>query len=173
MSERTITVGIARGMEFPDSRNECRVNLRLEKGVFSAAGEVWMQNKKDIISGGQNLDELGRLFPDNSQLQRIIGLWEKWHLNDMRAGCKHQRAEGWEKRPIDPTKPLDSYGRHGREDGPMTWNMLTWVRPEEHPEGLMTVPCPVCGYRYGTEWLREEIDPADLAEIERLIGGEV
>jgi hypothetical protein len=47
--------------------------------------------------------------------------------------------------------------------------MLTWVTPEEHPNGLLTKPCDVCGYKYGSRWLFEEL-PADvLATIETLI----
>lgn len=38
-----------------------------------------------------------------------------------------------------------------------------WVRPEEHPAGLLAAPCPTCGYRYGSAWLREEL-PADILE---------
>jgi hypothetical protein len=28
---------------------------------------------------------------------------------------------------------------------------------EEHPDGMLCRPCPVCGYKYGTAWLREEV----------------
>lgn len=39
-----------------------------------------------------------------------------------------------------------------------------WVTPEEHPEGLLCKPCPVCGYEYGSQWLREEL-PADVVKF--------
>lgn len=32
-----------------------------------------------------------------------------------------------------------------------------WVLPENHPEGLLTKPCPVCGYKYGTAWRKREL----------------
>lgn len=35
------------------------------------------------------------------------------------------------------------------------------VYPTEHPEGLLTKACPVCGYRYGSEWKTLPI-PADV-----------
>ena len=41
--------------------------------------------------------------------------------------------------------------------------MLGWLKPEEHPEGLLCRPCPVCGYRYGTSWVREEV-PQDVID---------
>lgn len=38
-----------------------------------------------------------------------------------------------------------------------------WVRPEEHPGGLLGKPCPTCGYAYGSAWLFEQL-PADVLE---------
>lgn len=84
-----------------------------------------------------------------AKVRKLINVWKRWHLNDMRAGCEHQRAAKWNERKIDSTKPLT----HG--------NMLVWVRPSEHPEGLLCVPCPECGYKYGTAWLHEDV-PASV-----------
>ncbi len=38
-----------------------------------------------------------------------------------------------------------------------------WVRPSEHPRGLLAKPCEVCGYKYGTEWKRVELPPEVIA----------
>ncbi len=38
---------------------------------------------------------------------------------------------------------------------------LGWVNYNEHP----SEPCPVCGYKYGTAWLKEEIPETIKAEI--------
>jgi hypothetical protein len=35
------------------------------------------------------------------------------------------------------------------------------MRPSEHPDGLLCAPCPECGYKYGTAWIKEEV-PADV-----------
>lgn len=94
----------------------------------------------------------------------LLDIWERWHLNDMRAGCEHQRAEGWDKRPIDPTKPTTAYGKHFPGQSTASWNMLTWISRSEHPQGLLSEPCPVCGYKYGTRWLREEL-PDEVVEF--------
>ncbi len=34
-------------------------------------------------------------------LQALLDVWDKWHLNDMRAGCMHQQARGetWGSNP--------------------------------------------------------------------------
>ena len=37
------------------------------------------------------------------------------------------------------------------------------VYPTEHPGGILTKPCNVCGYKYGTAWKKEEV-PADVLE---------
>jgi hypothetical protein len=39
-----------------------------------------------------------------------------------------------------------------------------WVNETEHPEGELSKPCPVCGYKYGTSWLKEEV-PAQVIEF--------
>lgn len=38
---------------------------------------------------------------------------------------------------------------------------LGWTYPNEHPEGLLTKECPVCEYKYGTMWKKEEV-PQDI-----------
>lgn len=46
---------------------------------------------------------------------------------------------------------------------------LGWLHPEEHPDGLLTKPCPVCGYGYGTKWMFEQIPQEDVEIIENLL----
>lgn len=101
-------------------------------------------------------------------LPRFLEIWDRWHLNDMRAGCEHQRAEGWAERPIDPSKPANAYGLHFEGQTHPSWNRLAWVRPEEHPDGLLTKPCPTCGYRYGSAWLHEDVPEDVIAYLESL-----
>lgn len=114
-------------------------------------------------------DHVGGWLPagdfTEAQMHRFIELWDRWHLNDMRAGCEHQRAEKWDERPIDPSKPLNSYGKHFEGQSRDSWNMLSWVRPTEHPDGLLYVPCPTCGHRFGTGWLTEEVPDEVLLEL--------
>lgn len=103
----------------------------------------------------------------------LLAVWKLWHLNDMQAACEHQRAEGWSKRPIDPAKPLTAYGRHFAGQSSDTWNMLAWVRRKEHPEGLLSHPCSVCGYKYGTQWLSVEVPAQVIAFIQSLPDADV
>ena len=99
----------------------------------------------------------------STEIARFLATWERWHLNDMRAGCEHQRAEKWTERRIDPTKPTSAYGKHFDGQTQDSWNMLAWVRPDEHPDGMLTKPCPTCGYKFGSQWLYEPL-PAEVIE---------
>ena len=39
-----------------------------------------------------------------------------------------------------------------------------WLSPEQHPKGFLGKPCPECGYKYGTRWLKEEV-PEEVLEF--------
>lgn len=101
---------------------------------------------------------------DHSLLTRFQEVWSRWHLNDMRAGCEHQRAKKWNEIPIDKSKPTNSYGKHFPGQKYSSWNMVAWVTREEHPMGLLSFPCPKCGYKYGSAWLYEEL-PQEVVEF--------
>ena len=38
---------------------------------------------------------------DLQKMQKLLEIWDKWHLNDMRSACEHQRSRGetWQKNP--------------------------------------------------------------------------
>ena len=38
-----------------------------------------------------------------------------------------------------------------------------WVRFEKDPRGILCKPCPVCGYKYGTAWIKEDV-PQDVID---------
>lgn len=48
-----------------------------------------------------------------------------------------------------------------------------WVRHEEHPDGLLSKPCPVCGYKYGSAWRTEPLPAEVVAAVHRIAGGAV
>lgn len=49
---------------------------------------------------------------------------------------------------------------------------LGWLRETEHPAGLLSKACPVCGYKYGTEWKYFPIPAEDEAIICDLLKAE-
>jgi len=103
-----------------------------DSGRLSIAGVHGPKRNGDAYgSWGQIQDTLldPTLIPgpgwNADRIKRLFDIWQRWHLNDMRAECEHQRALGW------------TFDAH----------------PSEH--------CPVCGYKCGSKWLREEL-PWDI-----------
>jgi hypothetical protein len=77
---------------------EIEVNLKIRDGrpCFSASANVWNEAHSEIVWGGQCIDSIFtdyRKDLENRKLfEQILRLWEKWHLNDMRASCEHQKS---------------------------------------------------------------------------------
>ncbi len=65
----------------------------------------------------------------------FLDIWKEWHLNDLQAGCIHQREMGWSR---------DGYDKHPSE------------------------PCPICGYKYGTAWLKKDVPESVILFLDRL-----
>lgn len=136
---------------------EIEMELEVKEGlpIFTASGSVWNTMRTDIVQGGQCIDSVWQEFAtqikEPSLYKNIMGLWERNHLNDMNAGCEHQRAEKWEDKLIDPSKPKT-------QD-----NMRSWQSVKEG--GLLGAPCKKCGYKYGTEWKYRAISKEDLKII--------
>jgi hypothetical protein len=89
---------------------------------------------------------------------KLRQVWNDWHLNHMRPGCVHQ-AE-W-----DTSKMLEMPDGKEKEAG--------WVTIDEHPEGLLCKPCPVCGYKYGSAWNKEEVPDGVLDWLRALPDTEI
>jgi hypothetical protein len=70
-----------------------------------------------------------RLAPkwNDRMLQGFRYVWKRWHLNDMRSGCQHQRDFGW------------VYEEH------------------HDPKTFKGDACPICGYSIGSRWLTEQV----------------
>jgi len=69
-------------------------------GRLSIGGYALRPGARDWDEGGQMQDTIAEL--DASELlitptdrRRLVEIWNRWHLNDMRAECEHQRALGW------------------------------------------------------------------------------
>lgn len=54
---------------------------------------------------------------------RFLEAWKLWHLNDMHAGCEHQRALGWEDEGYDK-HPSEACPECGYKFG-SKWNKVT------------------------------------------------
>lgn len=136
-----------------------RVFVRLREGRLSLTGEIRERKAGwKVVNAGQCLKSLVEMYPCNPLMQSIAAVWERWHLNDMRAGCEHQRAEKWEDIPVDPDQPKDAYLITKGYTG---WNMMIW-KPYDQG-GFLNKPCPTCGYGYGSKWLFEKL-PQDVLD---------
>lgn len=133
-----------------------KIEWRLTDGEFAMQGEI-TGSKTMSNSYGQCLDAMQEWLGGDPLFESMLSVWRRWHLNHMRAGCEHQRAEKWEDQPVYADKPTSAYVKH--EDDTSSWNMRIWVPVERG--GLLSAPCPTCGYKYGTKWLKEEL-PADV-----------
>lgn len=199
----------------------CKIEYNESKGRLSITGVIApTKNGNALGSAGQCVDEIRGGTPtddwNKEMLNKFCDIWDRWHLNDLRPYCKHQKELGWdiiasekvniyhykltkeannkkkeaEKRALEclrngdtfiPTKseiyfanlenfkddisaePPENYEPHKSVLYNSTYKTksLGWLRPDEHPEGILTKPCPVCGYKYGTAWLKEEV-PEDV-----------
>lgn len=133
------------------------VEISYANNRLSVVGSAYANRKaeRNMISSGQNIDEARKVTTPGPGLtmddvRGVVDVWDRWHLNDMRAGCTHQRSFGW-----DAMHALESRGRY-------TGMSEARVRAFER----IGRPCPACGYRYGSAWLSEEV-PADVVEFVR------
>lgn len=109
--------------------------------VCSMSGLIKNANTGRDISGGQNLDEIAKMFPQNKDLQELVSYWKEYHLNDMEAGTIRQ------------TKAIDEWLSKGnRYDYSKALEYLKSIDLDEDR-----------GYSYGSKWLYQPI-PKNVVE---------
>lgn len=64
----------------------------------------------------------------------------------------------------EPKKP-----HYAGDTGHTETKACGWLRETEHPEGILSKACPVCGYKYGTGWVYFPIPAEDEAVIYKLL----
>lgn len=170
--ERTIKIG---KINFYD--NEKRTNhdveiiLRLSlsnDNCFSALVNVWNFPHSDILMCGQYFDTILNDFPEvkkNPIFMEVYDLWKNYHLNGLHAGTKAQ--EDLLKEAVKNGE-LNTYGANNYKETCAyleSKNMLYDKVSKKQKDGsIKKVP-----YRYGTDWLKEEIPEQDLLRIKSLI----
>jgi hypothetical protein len=142
-------------VEIGGRRREVFVEIEYRKdGVLSLHGVVGPWHSGNCAGGCRQIDdELKKIsrFHKGWTKEKVIRLhkvWRAWHLNHMFPGCEHQ--DGW-----DTNKMLVLPSGEKRTAG--------WVTPDEHPEGVLTKACPVCGYKYGSAWKKRPV-PDDVLD---------
>ena len=199
--------------------------IEYKDGKLSICGVIGPHSNGNADGGcGQCISEIRSGEPNKNWtakvLQKFCDIWYRWHLNDMRPYCQHQKDLGWDKlagkkvtlynyhlraevfseqrhlqnrinkligktgtatltkeekelwnlpiskktwEPLDDSRYEPQKKYHWNE-GPTEKKALGWLSPEEHPDGILGKPCPVCGYKYGTSWLKEDV-PEDVLQF--------
>lgn len=113
--------------------------------TLSITGEAYARGDRrgDPSRAGQCVEALGDIVTPAAgwsleEIAELRGIWERWHLNTVRAGCAHQTVIVHEESTYGPRLNLEGI--------------------TAHPDNA----CPA-GYRYGSAWLTEEL-PADVLE---------
>lgn len=140
-----------------NGRKDCEAafTYTLESNRFSMCAEIWNPRKTDIYVGGQCCEEVAAYFPNDKQAQRMLEIWRRWHLNDMKAGSPAQ-MQYLKENPIPPedyAHPASYY----------TVASLVLERAGLNPDpDYLHEGKP---YEYGSAWLKEELPPEIVQEI--------
>mgnify|MGYP001580030912 CR=1 FL=1 len=77
-------------------RGEVFVSIRWDGKRLSISGVEGPKRNGDALgSCGQCVDALVGLLREDVDAAKLRDIWERWHLNDMRVACEHQRADDW------------------------------------------------------------------------------
>ena len=77
-----------------------------KKGSLSLHGVVGPMSSGNCTgSAGQCVDEIRHGFPTKEwtpeMLEKLCDIWDRWHLNDMRPYCQHQKELGWNEMALE------------------------------------------------------------------------
>ena len=192
--------------------------------VLHITGVVGPRSNGDCYSCGQCYDELRQGVANEGwttdALYKLLDIWQRWHMNDMKPYCEHQvdwdggkLCKMYEYKMTDDTRKrhdalnesihkmlmagdsvqlsesqrrllgskylaktavdtapewyelYKEYTMHARELYPLESD-TKWG--EKHPDGILTKPCPICGYRWGSSWRAECVPEEVLSWLESL-----
>lgn len=105
----------------------CKIHYNEEKDRLSICGVEGPQVGGDCIGCGQIVEHIDEEYIINlrlsphwtlDMLHKFLTIWRKYHLNDMRPDCEHQRALGWKVEQLGKPCPICGYKYGSR------WNYL-------------------------------------------------
>lgn len=146
---KSAIIGYVYPFKSHNSRREVGIEWALsQEGEFTASGYVWNCSHTDYIECGQIIDEIARMFPENKLIQGVLPVWQRWHLNCMRAGS-----------PMQESFLRNASLTHARYDDAVAFLMHAGLQPDHS--------CVVDGkpYLYGHRWLKEELPEEIIQEI--------
>jgi len=126
--------------------------------VLSIVGNVWNLSRSDINSGGQNEDELREALNNGElklkenisekEFEKLLDIWDEWHLNDMNAGTERQKKIIKEHMDDEKYQQLDKF----------------YDRPKAILKDFEADPDN--GYNWGSAWLYRPL-PKDVVDFVR------
>lgn len=134
------------------------LEVELNGGKLSICASVWRPDHADIESGGQHREVLNDVHAwagewIKATAPRMVEVWERYHLNDMKAGTAEQEAY-LRAYPVTAVYPVSYYD--AACEALKAANLYEVPDPRD----------PSQSYRYGTAWLTEAIPAEVLAEIQ-------
>ncbi len=119
---------------------------------LSLVGEVWYKTSNGRLlheshSCGQIRSELSKAFSENADVQELCALWERWHLNGMRAGNAKQN---------------EFLAMEFTATNPYTYNKACKALKNA---GLYEHE----GYKYGHAWLCEELPEEVIKRVREIM----
>lgn len=110
--------------------------------------------KKNTINRAKEYIKEGKTFTPTPEETKVSLLEDKisWHQAEL------PKAITPYYEPNGPRYSGDHYNK------PFEVKTAGWVTQSEHPDGILSKPCLVCGYKYGSEWRSQQL-PVDVIEF--------
>ena len=141
-----------------------KVELELtDKGrglELSICGEI-NNPRGRCVSGGQNMENLREYLGDNETFCRLTALWEKYHLNGLRAGTSRQ---------LDALKAADIHGYDASCEYLKSIGLYVDTLADDEFLSCETEMASRNHYEFGCGWILKKIPAAAIAEIADLCG---
>lgn len=156
MKSKQIKIGyIERGRDSLDRRMTGPVFIEIEETQvgFNLTGSIRGYGSGQVCNSiRQKISEnkFEFLIPEDD-VMHMLDYWNKWHLNDLKAGCTHQEEFLNRIKTYRP-KLFENY-----------WNNYDTIKNEMKSKHIN--PCAICNYEYGSGWKLVLPPPKELKWI--------
>lgn len=136
--------------------NDMRANCEHQVGT------EWESKDVELVTYGLNSEGYKLRKDALKEAERAALAGE---VADLNATGKALLTDVWYKdayTPPDADSPLSGLFEVKKRETKRTG----WLSQDQHPEGFLGKACPVCGYKYGTSWKKEEV-PETVLEFLR------
>jgi len=137
---------------------------------ISICGHVWnATTRTKLATGGQIIDVICTYFDHDRRVMRICALWDRWHLNDMKAGTRVQTAylDGYKAALFNAGSVLKGAEAVAQVE---TFRRLFQTNYHKTASGILKAAGLLVdrGYKYGSAWLIEQPPAQVIEELQEL-----